>query len=85
MAEIKLNDDFMTELAEFKASADELNRDEYSKARVSEELSLPVVDAYRERITKLWEQVFRFKLLVEKDAADIKALTERLQTVDTSC
>ena len=37
MAEIKLNDDFMTELAEFKASADELNEQDYYKFHIGNE------------------------------------------------
>lgn len=82
MAEIKLNDDFMTELAEFKASADELNEQDYYKFHIGNELSLSVIDAYRERITQIWLQVYRFKRLVEKDAADIETLIERLQNAD---
>lgn len=85
MAEIKLNDDFMNELAQFKASADELYERDYYKLHIGDDLSLPVVDAYRKRISDLWLQVFRLKLLVKKDAADIEALTERLHSADRSC
>jgi len=55
---------------------------DYYKIRTEDDLSLSVIDEYRDRISRLWEQVFRFKLLVQKDVKDMETLTQNLRQVD---
>lgn len=82
MAEIKLNDSFKAEVEAFRASGVELdNVNAYSVSTT--ELSLPTVDAYQERLSKICKLCFEFSVLKKKDAADMDDLAARLKAADT--
>lgn len=83
MAEIKLNDAFLAEVAAFRAAGGEISTS--STASVSAGgLSLPTVDAYQQRLTKIADVMLRFQELVNKDAADMEALAAKLKATDAS-
>ncbi len=82
MAEIKLNDNFATEVNAFRAAGAAL--DQVSVNVSTEGLSLPTVDAYQERLHKIQALVIKFRLLTKKDADDMDALAASLKAADAS-
>lgn len=83
MTEIKLTDSFSSEVAAFRASAEDL--DSASLISISKgNLSLPTADAYMERLNEIWKMMIRFNLLVKKDADDMDALAAKLKAADTN-
>ena len=82
MAEIKLNDSFTAEVDAFRASGESLDTvNVYSVVSVGE-LSLPTVNAYQERLAKIWKLMLQFSVLKKKDAADMDALAATLKAAD---
>ncbi len=83
MAIIKLNDSFANEVKDFRDAGEALDTENIYKITKGE-LSLPTVDAYLERLNKIWKVMIKLKFLVNKDAADIDALAGNLRTADGS-
>ena len=87
MAVIKCNDTFLREVDELRDSGIKLE-EAIKKASVfgirADEVSLPTVDAYQERLIKIWKVIYRLRILVEKDAQDIDALAGALKAADDS-
>lgn len=81
MAEIKLNDNFMVEVNAFRASGEALDQESGSSVS-TDYLSLPTVDAYQERLHRIWTLMIKFRLLTQKDAKDMDALATSLRTTD---
>lgn len=83
MAEIKLNDSFLTEVAAFRAAGGGISTSSAASASAGG-LSLPTVDAYQQRLTKIADVMLQFQELVKKDAADMEALAAKLKAADNS-
>ncbi len=84
MPEIKLNDAFQREVTALKSAGAGLNNTFESGDYDSAELSLITVDAYKERMLKLFRLVRLYSNLVEKDASDIEGLVAQLKAADSS-
>ena len=81
MAEIKLTESFTEEVEAFRSAGEEI--DAASVLSVSNrEFSLPTINAYQERLRKIWHVIVAFKMLTKKDAADMDALAARLKIAD---
>ncbi len=83
MAHILLNDLFSLQVAAFRASAKGLDAASYFSAS-KEGLSLPTVDAYQERISRIWRIMVWSSALIKKDADDMDALADKLRAADNS-
>lgn len=83
MAEIKLNNNFIAEVSDFRASGEQLDQVSVNSISVGE-LSLPTVDAYQDRLFKIRKLMIKFQLLTQKDAKDMAALADSLRTADAS-
>lgn len=81
MAEIKLNESFTTEVAAFRAAGEALDTVNVNSVSAGD-ISLPTVDAYQDRLFKIWKVIFKFELLTKKDAADMDALAASLKAAD---
>ena len=83
MAEIKLNDNFTSEVEAFRASAAALTAVKASDV-AADGLSLPTVEAYQGYLKRIWIVINRFSLLLEKDAKDMDALAASLKAADAA-
>ena len=83
MAEIKLNNSFTDEVNAFRASGGQLDQVS-ANAASGGSLSLPTVDAYQNRLSKIRMLMVKFRLLTEKDAKDMDALAASLRTTDAN-
>ena len=82
MSEIKLNDAFQHEVAAFMCAGEGLNKDfSFGDLRFAD-LSLTTVDAYFERMEKLFRLVGLYANLVGKDVKDMNELAAQLKAAD---
>lgn len=82
MAEIKLNDNFAAEVSAFRASGDQLDLVSINSIHV-DDLSLPTVEAYQDRLFKIRTLIIKFQLLTQKDANDMDELANSLRETDS--
>ena len=83
MAEIKLNDNFATEVNAFRSAGAEL--DTVKTYQISSSgLSLPAVSAFQDCLHNIGSAMYLFKLLTEKDAKDMEALAAKLKAADSA-
>lgn len=83
MAQILLTDLFSLQVKAFRASANDLDAPSYFSIN-EEGLSLPTVDAYHERISRIWRIMVWSGAVIKKDADDLDALADRLRAADNS-
>ena len=83
MAEIKLNESFETQVAAFRASAEELDTVSVNSISAGD-LSLPTVDAFQDQLFKIRTVMIKFEQLTKKDAADMDAIAAKLKAADTN-
>jgi len=81
MPVIKLNDGFLSQVEDFRASGKELDTVSVNSISTGD-LSLPTIDAYQERLFNVWKVMFKFMYLTKKDAEDMDALAARLNAAD---
>ncbi len=84
MAEIKLNEGFKDEVEAFRSSGESLSNSVVINTISAENLSLPTVDAYQERLFRIRNIMFLFSALVNKDAKDMDDLAARLKVADNT-
>lgn len=83
MAKIKLNDSFAEEVDVFRSAGATL--EPISVSGISaEDVSLPTVKAYQDRLYDIWGVMRKFYLLTKKDAADMDKLAATLKAADTA-
>lgn len=83
MANILLNDLFSLEVATFRGSAKGLDAPSYFSASTGD-LSLPTIDAYKERLNRIWRIMVWTGAVVKKDADDMDAIAAKLKAADSS-
>lgn len=81
MAEIKLNEGFLAEVAAFREAGAAINTDGVNSVS-AQGLSLPTVDAYLKRLYDIWGLMVWFQSITGKDARQMEALAERLKAAD---
>lgn len=81
MAEIKLNDGFTAEVEAFRSSGEAIDTVSINSISTGD-ISLPTVEAYQERLFRIWRVMFKFYILTRKDAADMDKLTATLKAAD---
>ena len=81
MAEIKLNDGFSAQVEAFRAAGQNIDMN-CANSVSTEGLSLTTVEAYQDRLDKIWRVMTWFRLLIQKDAKDMDALAAKLKAAD---
>ncbi len=83
MAEILLNDAFLTEVDAFRASGSELTTVDTGSVSTGD-LSLPTVDAYQDRLARIGKLMLSFQKLTAKDARDMDSIAAKLKAADAA-
>lgn len=83
MAEIKLNEGFKAEVDAFRSAGEAINTVGLDSIS-AEGISLPTVEAYQDRLYKIWRVMLKFYFLTKKDAADMDKLAATLKAADTT-
>lgn len=81
MAEIKLNEGFAAEVEAFRSAGEAINKVVLDSVS-AEGISLPTVEAYQDRLYRIWRIMLKFCFLTKKDAADMDKLAATLKAAD---
>ena len=81
MAKIKLNEGFAAEVEAFRSAGEAINKVVLDSVSTGD-ISLPTVEAYQDRLYRIWRVMLKFYFLTKKDAADMDKLAATLKAAD---